>query len=190
MTTGNKCNTLENVARIYLEKLQAINQYEYYSKQAKKEGFEQISAIFTETHTQMLNHAKTLFRFLEAHSPEISVKIIVPGIGTTAENLGTAIANENEMLALLQECEELAWTEEQKKIATKLKLFSQISQFYLERFAKLLKNIEEGTVFKKDKKVKWICRKCGLIHESERALHNCPGCEHPQAYFEVLAENY
>jgi rubrerythrin len=71
-----------------------------------------------------------------------------------------------------------------------LKLFRQIKDFYAERFEKLASNIENGTVFKKDKKVKWICRKCGLIYESERALKNCPGCEHPQAYFEILAENY
>lgn len=190
MTPIPESKTLVNVARLYLLKLQAINQYEYFAKQAKKDGYEQISAIFTETHTHILSHAKTLFRFLEGNAPTVALEVKTPGIGNTEENLKTAMANEKEMLALLKQCEDLAWTEEQKKIATKLKLFSQISQFYLERFGKLLKNIEEGTVFKKDKKVKWICRKCGLIHESDRALHNCPGCEHPQAYFEVLGENY
>jgi len=182
--------TINKVAALYLLKLQAINQYEFFAKQAQKDGYQQISAIFTETHTQMRNHAKTLFRFLEDSEPTVNLQVKSPGIGDTTENLMAAVANEKDMLTLLKQCEDLAWSEEQKKIATKLKLFSQISQFYLDRFEKLLKNIEEGNVFKKEKKVKWICRKCGLIHESERALHNCPGCEHPQAYFEVLAENY
>ena len=91
---------------------------------------------------------------------------------------------------VFDEFEKTAWNEEFKQIATKLKLFRQIKRFYAERFEKLATNIENGTVFKKDKKVKWICRKCGLIFESDRELKNCPGCEHPQAYFEILAENY
>ncbi|MEI6576305.1 MAG: ferritin family protein [Bacteroidota bacterium] len=190
MSTISENHTLENVARLYLLKLQAINQYEYFAKQSKKDGYEQIMAIFTEMHEQILNHAKTLFRLLEGQSPVVSLEVKSPGISNTAENLAVSIANEKAMIALLKECEALAWTEDQKKVATKLKLFSQISEFYVRRFEKLLKNIEDGTVFKKDHKVKWYCRKCGLIYESERALHNCPGCEHPQGYFEVLAENF
>lgn len=112
-------------------------------------------------------------------------------IGTTTENLAAAIASEtSEEEHIFAEAEKAGWDEGLKQIATKLKLFRQIKKFYASRFKILAENIENGTVFKKAKKVKWICRKCGLIYESERALKNCPGCEHPQAYFEILAENY
>ena len=101
-----------------------------------------------------------------------------------------AAAEKEEADGLFEEFERIAWEEGFKQAATKLKLFRRIKSFYQERYEKLIFNIEEGIVFKRDKKVKWICRKCGLIYESERALKNCPGCEHPQAYFEILAENY
>ena len=167
-----------------------INKYEYFAKQAKKEGYEQISAIFVETLTQQKNHIKTLFRLLEGKQPEITVHLGFSAIGSTAENLAEAIRSEKELVEKIEGYNIDIWEDGMKKEHTKLKLFAQISQFYSERFSKLAENIETGQVFRKDQKVKWICRKCGLIYESTHALHNCPGCEHPQAYFEVLAENY
>lgn len=178
------------ITTVYQFKNQAIMEYEYFAKQAQKDGFEQISAIFLETAAQMRSHAKTLYRALEGSSADASSVMPVPPIGTTAENLKIAVAIEQRFIELMTDLEEISSAENFKKVSTKLKLFVQISEFYLLRFSKLLHNIETGTVFKKDKKVKWICRKCGLIYESDRALHNCPGCEHPQAYFEVLAENW
>jgi rubrerythrin len=132
-----------------------------------------------------------LFRFLEGCELQVTSTFKAESIGSTSENLVAAFeAERNQSETVFAEFEQAAWAEEFKQVATKLKLFRQIKTFYAERFEKLAANIENGQVFKRDKKVKWICRKCGLIFESDRALKNCPGCEHPQAYFEILAENY
>lgn len=183
--------TARNVMQAFIIETQAIQKYLWFAKIATKEGYQQIAAIFTETAEQKKSHAKTLFRFLEGTELEVTGTYKAEALAGTAENLKAAIEAETKQHEILfADFESVAWQEEFKQIATKLKLFRQIKKFYTERFAKLAANIENGTVFKKEKKVKWICRKCGLIYESERALKNCPGCEHPQAYFEILSENY
>lgn len=191
MNEFSKTATAKQLMCAFAIETQMIQKYLWFAKVATKEGYQQIAAIFTETAEQKKSHTKTLFRFLEGCELEISTSFKAEPIGSTAENLKAAIAAETEQHSVLfSEYEQTAWGEGYKQIATKLKLFRQIKTFYASRFEKLVANIENGTVFKKDKKVKWICRKCGLIYESERALKNCPGCEHPQAYFEILAENY
>jgi rubrerythrin len=183
--------TARNVMQAFIIETQAIQKYLWYAKIATKEGYQQIAAIFTETAEQKKSHSKTLFRFLEGNELEITGSYKAEALAGTHENLKAAIEAEKAQNEILfADFESVAWEEGLKQIATKLKLFRQIKKFYAERFEKLASNIENGTVFKKDKKVKWICRKCGLIYESDRALKNCPGCEHPQAYFEILAENY
>ncbi len=183
--------TARNVMQAFIIETQAIQKYLWYAKIATKEGYQQIAAIFTETAEQKKSHSKTLFRFLEGNELEITGSYKAEALAGTYENLKAAIEAEKAQNEILfADFESVAWEEGLKQIATKLKLFRQIKKFYAVRFEKLAANIENGTVFKKDKKVKWICRKCGLIHESDRALKNCPGCEHPQAYFEILAENY
>ena len=183
--------TALNVMQAFIIETQAIQKYLWYAKIATKEGYQQIAAIFTETAEQKKSHSKTLFRFLEGNELEITGSYKAEALAGTHENLKAAIEAEKAQNEILfADFESVAWEEGLKQIATKLKLFRQIKKFYAERFEKLASNIENGTVFKKDKKVKWICRKCGLIYESDRALKNCPGCEHPQAYFEILAENY
>lgn len=187
----SKSHTAQHVMRAFTLETQAIQKYLWYAKAATKEGYQQIAAIFTETAEQKKSHTKTLFRFLEGAELEITSTFKAEAIGTTAENLKAAYEAENiQHSSVFAEFEQSAWDEGYKQVATKLKLFRLIKKFYAERFEKLAANIENGTVFKKGKKVKWICRKCGLIYESDRALKNCPGCEHPQAYFEILAENY
>jgi rubrerythrin len=187
----NKSHTAQHVMRAFAIETQAIQKYLWFAKVATKEGYQQIAAIFTETAEQKKSHTKTLFRFLEGSELEITVTFKAEPIGTTSENLKAAFEAENIQHSItFAESEQSAWDEGFKQVATKLKLFRQIKQFYAERFKKLAANIENDSIFKKDKKVKWICRKCGLIFESDRALKNCPGCEHPQAYFEILAENY
>jgi len=187
----NKSLTAQHVMRAFAIETQAIQKYIWFAKVATKEGYQQIAAIFTETAEQKKSHTKTLFRFLEGCELEITTTFKAEPIGATLENLKAAFDAENaEHSSLFADFEQCAWNDGFKQIATKLKLFRQIKKFYAERFEKLAANIENDTVFKKDKKVKWICRKCGLIFESDRALKNCPGCEHPQAYFEILAENY
>ena len=183
--------TAKRVMQAFALETQAIQKYLWFAKVANKEGYQQIAAIFTETAEQKKSHTKTLFRFLEGCELEVTTSFKAEPIGTTLENLKSAIEAENNQHSILfAETETTARDEEFIKIATKLKLFRQIKKFYADRFEKLASNIENDAVFKKDKKVKWICRKCGFIYESERALKNCPGCEHPQAYFEILAENF
>jgi rubrerythrin len=170
---------------------QTIQKYLWFAKVATKEGYHQVAAIFTETAEQKKSHCKNLYRFLEGCEIEISTTFKAEIIGTTLENLKAAVVAEKyQHTELFAQFEQTAWNEDFKKAATKLKLFRQIKKFYADRFEQLAANVENGTVFTKDKKVKWICRKCGFIYEGETALKNCPGCEHPQAYFEILAENY
>lgn len=183
--------TEKNLMIAFVLESQAIQKYQWYAKVANKEGFQQMEQIFLETAEQKKSHCKTIFRFLAECEVHVSMNLIAEPISTTLDNLLSAAKAEKEQEEkLLSEFEETAWEEGFKQIATKLKLFRQIKKFYQSRFHILATNIREDKVFKKNKKVKWICRKCGLINESDRALKNCPGCEHPQAYFEILAENY
>jgi len=191
MIDFNVSLTARNLIQALAIETLAIQKYSWIAKQAKKDGFEQIAAIFLEVAEQKKSHTKTLFRFLEGISVELNSAFTIPPIGITLENLRQAVSSEQtESTELFAQFEKTAWEEGFKQIATKFKLFSQIKLFYSKRFAILADNIVNDRVFHREKKVKWICRKCGLIHESERALKNCPGCEHPQAYFEILAENY
>ncbi len=191
MDNFSDSHTARHVMHAFAIETQAIQKYLWFAKVATKEGYQQIAAIFTETAEQKKSHCKTLFRFLEGCELQVTSTFKAESIGSTSENLVAAFeAERNQSETVFAEFEQAAWAEEFKQVATKLKLFRQIKTFYAERFEKLAANIENGQVFKRDKKVKWICRKCGLIYESDRALKNCPGCEHPQAYFEILAENY
>jgi rubrerythrin len=183
--------TAKNLIQALAIETQAIQKYSWFAKQAKKDGFEQMAAIFLEVAEQKKSHTKTFFRFLESVSVEMNSTFSVPPIGNTPENLKQGSSSElSEAIELYALFEKVAWDEGFKQIATKFKLFRQIKTFYSQRFNILADNIVNDRVFRREKKVKWICRKCGLIYESEHALKNCPGCEHPQAYFEILAENY
>lgn len=191
MSESNNESAKKFLMEAFCIETQAIQKYLWYAKVAKKEGYEQIAAIFLETAEQKKSHTKTIYRLLEGSEVEILAKFKSDTIGTTIENLRLSAAVElTESENLFLTFEEKAWQTNDKKAATKLKLFRRIKLFYAQRFSKLADNIAEGKVFNRDKKVKWICRKCGLIYESDRALKNCPGCEHPQAYFEILNENY
>jgi len=191
MNEFSQTQTAKQLMVAFALETQAIQKYLWFAKVATKEGYQQIAAIFTETAEQKKSHSKTLFRFLEGCELEVTTMYKAEPIGTTIENLRAAYeAESTQYKTIFAEIEQVARNEEFKQVATKLMLFRQIKKFYAERFGKLADNIENGTAFKKDKKVKWMCRKCGLIFESDRALKNCPGCEHPQAYFEILAENY
>jgi len=187
----SESQTAHNLIQALAIETQTIQKYSWFAKQAKKDGYEQMAAIFLEVAEQKKSHTKTLFRFLEGISVELKSTSSIPPIGNTLENLRHSVASENsEASELFVQFEKTAWDEGYKQIATKLKLFRQIKLFYAARFNAFAENISNDCVFCREKKVKWICRKCGLIYESERALKNCPGCEHPQAYFEILAENY
>jgi len=191
METLKGSKTEQNLVKAWYLETANIRLYEIFAKQAKKDGFEQISAIFIEVAEQKRSHTKTIYRFLQDSHVETVSTFSARKFDNIQDCLRAASELElKESTILFEEFERIAWEDGFKQIATKFKLFRRIKQFYQERFAIFLSNIEQGKVFKRDKKVKWICRKCGLIYESDRALKNCPGCEHPQAYFEILAENY
>ena len=183
--------TEQNLLKAFAGESQARMRYDYFSKQAKKEGYEQIAAIFAETALNEMQHAKKFFRFLEGGDVEITATYPAGKIGTTAENLKAAAMGENEeWTELYPEFARIAKGEGFPKIAAAFNLIAKVEKEHEERYLKLLKNLEEDSVFKKEKVVKWKCRNCGYVHEGEKALEVCPACDHPKAYFEIMEENY
>jgi rubrerythrin len=183
--------TEKNLLIAFAGESQARNRYDMYAKQAKKEGFEQISAIFTETATQEQQHAKSFFKLLEGGDIEIQATFPAGIIGTTLENLKAAAAGEHhETTSMYPEFAEIAEQEGLKKIAAQFRAVAVAERRHEERYLKLAKNIEDGVVFKSGDKVRWICRKCGYVHEAKTPPKTCAACGHPQAYFELDALNY
>ena len=183
--------TEQNLLKSFAGESQARNRYDFFAKQAKKEGFEQISAIFMETANQEQQHAKTFFRFLEGGDVEITATYPAGKIGTTSENLKAAAMGENEeWTELYPEFAKVAKQEGLNEIANAFTQIAKVEKTHEERYLKLLKNIKDAKVFKKDEKVVWKCRKCGFEYEGEKAPEKCPACGHPQGYFEIKTKNY
>ena len=183
--------TEQNLLKSFAGESQAKNRYEFFAKVAKKEGYEQIAEFFLETASQEQQHAKTFFKFLEGGMVEITASYPAGVIGTTAENLKAAADGENEEWSeLYPEFAKIAEEEGFKKIATIFKLIAKVEADHEARYRKLLDNLENEKVFEREEKVRWVCRKCGHVHESKKALRNCPVCSHPQAYFEIEKTNY
>ena len=183
--------TEQNLLKSFAGESQARNRYEFFAKQAKKEGYEQISAIFQETADNEKEHAKRFFKFLEGRDVEITATYPAGKIGTTAENLKAAATGENEEWTVLYpEFAEIADEEGFSEIATAFRMIAKVEAEHEKRYTKLLRNIEENTVFKKDEKVRWKCRNCGYVHEGTEAPDKCPACLHPEAYFEIKENNY
>jgi rubrerythrin len=170
---------------------QARNRYTYSASEAKKAGYEQISAIFLDTAENEKEHAKMFFKLLKGGETEITAGYPAGVIGDTAANLKAAAAGENfEWTTLYQNFAEIA---KQEGFTDAYQAFSQIAKaekYHEARYRALLKNVQEGKVFKKDSTVKWHCRNCGYVHEGKEAPDKCPVCAHPKGFFEVLAENY
>jgi len=183
--------TEQNLLKAFAGESQAKNRYEFFAKQAKKDGFEQIAELFSETAIQEQQHAKIFFQFLEGGDVEITATYPAGKIDTTKENLRAAAMGENEeWTELYPAFSNIAKEEGFNEIATAFKLIATIEKEHEERYLKLLKNMEEESVFKKEEKVKWICRKCGYEHYSDKALEKCPVCKHPRAYFELKKTNF
>jgi rubrerythrin len=183
--------TEKNLLKAFAGESQAKNRYEFFAKQAVKEGYEQIASIFLKTALEEQTHAKRFFKFLEGGMVEITASYPAGKIGTTAENLKAAADGENEEYTkLYQEFAEIAKEEGFNEVASAFKLIAKVESEHEKRYRKLLQNIEENMVFVKKEKVKWVCRKCGYVHEGEKAPENCPACLHPKSYFEIYAENY
>ncbi len=183
--------TEKNILKAFAGESQAKNRYTFFAKKAKSEGYEQIAAIFTETALQEESHAKNLFKFLEGGDVEITATYPAGTIGNTADNLSAAATGEKEeWSALYPEFARIATEEGFPKVATKFKLLATVEAQHEKRFLKLLQNMKNDIVFSRDEPQEWVCRKCGYVHKGKNALHNCPLCDHPLAYFEIKAENY
>ena len=183
--------TEHNLLASFAGESQARNRYSYFSSQAKKEGYEQISWIFADTADNEKEHAKRFFKFLEGGMVEITAAYPAGVIGTTAENLAEAADGENlEWSTLYPEFAKVADEEEFPEIATVWREIAKAEVGHETRYRKLLANVKEGKVFKKDGPVKWRCRNCGYISEGTEPPARCPACDHEQSYYELLAENY
>ena len=183
--------TEKNLLAAFAGESQARNRYTYFSSVAKKAGYEQIAAIFLETAENEREHAKRYFRFLEGGNVEITASYPAGIIADTAVNLAAAAAGENlEWTKLYKESGDIARQEGFEEVAVQFEEISEVEQQHEKRYRKLLKNLKEGKVFKKDAVVKWKCRNCGYLHEGKEAPEECPACAHPRAYYELLSENY
>jgi len=191
--------TIENLVKAFIGESQARNRYTFYAKVAKKEGFEQIAGIFLITAENEKEHASNLFRLInelkkksDEELDEIKVEAAAPTIlGNTAENLKAAIAGENyENTIMYPEFADVAEKEGVPEIATRLRAIAKAEKHHEERYRKLLKQVETGTFFKKEKEVWWVCRECGYIHFGKEPPEKCPSCDHPRSYFELKCEEY
>ncbi len=170
--------TQQNLAAAFAGESQARNKYSFFASTAKKEGFEQIAAIFTETAEEEKQHAKLLLRLLG-------------GVGETAANLQAAASGENkEWTDMYPTMAKTAREEGFEDIARLFDGLGKIEKEHEARYAKLLKSFQDGALFSKPAKVKWHCRECGFVCESAKAPPQCPICKHPQSYFEMAADNF
>lgn len=186
--------TAENLMKSFAGESQARTRYTYYAAQAKKDGYVQISNIFTETADNELAHAKRFFGFLNedlcGEMVEINAEYPV-ALKDTKTNLKAAAEGEHDEYSnLYPQFADIADEEGFPEIAKVFREISEVEERHERRFLKLLKNIEEGKVFKKDEVVEWKCNNCGYIHEGKEAPDVCPACAHPQAHFEVFKETY
>ena len=183
--------TEKNLLAAFAGESQARNRYTYFASAARKEGYQQIMAIFLDTAENEKEHAKREFAFLEGGEVEITASFPAGVIGTTAENLKAAAGGENyEWTTMYPEFAKIAKEEGFDEIAFVFAEIGEVEEEHEKRYLALLKNVENGTVFKRDTTVKWRCRNCGYVHEGKEAPDMCPACAHEQAYYEVLAENY
>ena len=191
MATIKGSQTEKNLLKAFAGESQARNRYTYFSSVARNEGYEQIAAIFLDTADNEKEHAKVFFNYLEGGDVEITAAYPAGKIKSTVENLDAAAAGEAmEYSKIYPEFERVAREEGFEDIANSFKEIGEVEEQHERRYNKLLKNLAEGRVFKKPQPVKWRCRNCGYVHEGPEAPKECPACKHPQAFYEVLAENY
>jgi rubrerythrin len=187
--TGSK--TEKNLLKSFAGESQARTRYTFFASVAKKEGYEQISAIFTETANNEKEHAELFFKYLKGGDVEITAAYPAGIIGTTAKNLKAAAEGEKmEWGTLYPDFAGVADIEGFTKVANTFRMIAKVEKEHEKRYLKLLENIEEDKVFKKGEVIKWKCRNCGYIGEGDEAPEKCPVCDHARSYFEVWCENY
>ncbi|MBA7508790.1 Rubrerythrin [subsurface metagenome] len=183
--------TEKNLLASFAGESQARNRYTYFASVARKAGFEQIAAIFLETAYNEKEHAKRFFKFLKGGDVEIIASYPAGVIEDTVANLEASAAGENlEWTKIYKEAEETARKEGFGEIASVFKEIAEVEEQHEIRYRKLIKNLKEGKVFKRDTEVRWKCRNCGYIHEGKEAPKECPACAHPQSFYELFCENY
>jgi rubrerythrin len=183
--------TEKNLLAAFAGESQARNRYTYFASAARKEGFEQIANIFAETAENEKEHAKVFFKYLEGGDAEITASYPAGMIKDTASNLEAAAAGEKlEWSVLYADFAKVARDEGFSDVANSFTQIARVEKFHEARYRRLLSNVSGGTVFKKKAVVKWHCSNCGYVFEGTEAPAECPACQHPQAYYEVLAENY
>ena len=191
--------TIQNLTKAFIGESQARNRYTFSAKVAKKEGFEQIAEIFLITAENEKEHAKRLFEHInelkkksEESLDEIEVDAVAPTIlGTTAENLEAAIAGEHhEYSQMYPEFADVAEKEGFSGIANRLRAIAIAEKHHEERYAKLLKEVKAGTIFKKEKEVWWVCRECGYVHFGKEPPEECSSCDHKRSFYQVKCEEY
>ncbi len=183
--------TEKNLLAAFAGESQARNRYTYFASVARKEGYEQISAIFQETADNEKEHAKLYFELLKGGTVEIVAAYPAGIIGSTAQNLKAAAEGEKfEWGTLYPGFAEVAEKEGFSEAARTFRQVAKVEAYHERRYLKLLANVEQGKVFKKDAPVKWMCRNCGFVFEGTEAPDKCPVCQHPRSFYEVYSENY
>ncbi len=191
MTSLKGTQTEKNLLASFAGESQARNRYTMFAKQAKKEGYEQISAMFLETADNELEHAKRYFRFLEGGDVEITAAYPAGKVGKTTENLEAAAQGENmEWTVIYKDAGDVAEREGFPEVAAQFRGIAKVEEQHELRYRKLLANVRNGNVFKRDQPVKWKCRNCGYVMEGTQPSELCPVCAHPKAYFEIKESNY
>lgn len=183
--------TEKNLLASFAGESQARNRYTFFASAAKKEGFEQISRIFLETADNEKEHAKVFFKYLEGGEVEITAFYPAGVVADTKKNLEEAADGEKmEWSVLYAEFAKMASQEGFPEVAHSFEEIGEVEMFHEKRYRKLLANIINGEVFKRNASFKWHCINCGYVHEGSEAPEECPACRHPRAYYELLAENY
>ncbi len=191
MQTLQGTETEKNLLKAFAGESQARMRYDYFSKQAKKEGLVQISEIFSETALNEKEHAKRFFKFLEGGMAQITASYPAGTIGSTLENLKEAAEGENEeWTELYPEFARIAKEEGFLEIANAFTQIAKVEKAHEERYKKLYDNLQAGKVFTRDGKTTWKCLNCGYLHEGDTAPEVCPACLHPQSYFQIKENNY
>ncbi len=191
MATIKGTKTEHNLLAAFAGESQARSRYTYYAGIARKEGYRQIEALFLETAENELQHAKRFFKFLEGGMVEITAAYPAGVIGSTTDNLKAAADGENEEWTdLYPAAAKTADEEGFPEVAAAFRNIAKVEEKHEARYRKLLQNIEDGAVFKKNSPVAWKCRNCGFVHEGAQAMEMCPACAHPQEHFELFVETY
>ena len=189
MLKGTK--TEQNLLKAFAGESQARNRYTMFASQARKEGYQQIAAIFEETAGNELEHAKLFFKKLEGGDVEITASYPAGKVGMTFENLREAAKGEHlEFEVIYQEFASTARVEGFEDIAELFEKIATIEKEHEDRYRKLYQNVKNNKVFEKDEEVEWVCRECGYVHKGTASPEICPVCAHPQAYYQLKPNNY